>query len=195
MDISALPVAYLLGHRETNADPTNFWVFSDAGLRRIIERANWHVMDFVTMGNTVNSDPVTPEGDERAYCLLRSRAIFRTFRPEAPDDWGELLYGWHKVEDNSWRWTMKRFAAKLNGGGTHLRLEFFLHEAVLAATGPLTLTMNGGEARVYDQPGHYVYFVPAGGASQFEFELSGALGPYESDQRELGLLVSEITTE
>ena len=195
VDISALPVAYLLGHREANADPTNFWVFSEAGLRRIIERANWHVFDFVTMGNTVSSDPVSAEGDERAYCLLRSRAAFRTFRPESPKDWGELLYGWHGVEDNAWRWTQKRFASTLTGGGALVRLEFFLHEAVLAATGPLTLRMNGGQERTFNAPGHYVFLARAEGALRFEFELSGALGPSDADRRELGLLVSEIGIE
>jgi tRNA (mo5U34)-methyltransferase len=33
--IDDLPVAYLLGPTECNNDPTNFWIFSEAGLRRL----------------------------------------------------------------------------------------------------------------------------------------------------------------
>lgn len=72
-DLSNIPVAYLVDRLETNNDPTNFWIFSDAGLRRIIDRAGWEIDAYLTVGNTVDSNPTTWEGDERAYCLLRSR--------------------------------------------------------------------------------------------------------------------------
>ena len=32
------PLAYLLDHREANNDPTNYWVFSHEGLRRLAKR-------------------------------------------------------------------------------------------------------------------------------------------------------------
>lgn len=72
-DISAIPVAYLVDQFETNNDPTNFWIFSEAGLRRIIDRAGWDIEAYLTVGNTTNSNPNTWDGDERAFCLLRSR--------------------------------------------------------------------------------------------------------------------------
>ena len=71
-DVSKIPMAYLLGETELNADATNFWIFSEAGLRRIVERANWRVVAFRTIGDTEGSDPVSLDHDERAFCLLES---------------------------------------------------------------------------------------------------------------------------
>lgn len=70
-----LPMAYLLGDREANADPTNYWIFSQAGLRRILDRCGWDVLALTTTGETSASDPASQSGDERAFCLLRSRVI------------------------------------------------------------------------------------------------------------------------
>jgi len=71
--IDALPVAYLLGTYESNNDPTNFWIFTSTGLQRLLDRSGWDVIEYITVGNTFNSDPATAEGDERAFCYLRSR--------------------------------------------------------------------------------------------------------------------------
>jgi len=76
-DISRIPVAYLVDPHETNNDATNFWIFSDAGLRRIIARSGWELKAFLAVGNTTNSDPASWEGDERAFCLLQSRQLAR----------------------------------------------------------------------------------------------------------------------
>jgi hypothetical protein len=66
------PVAYLVAPFETNDDPTNFWIFSEAGLRRVLERTGWAVERLITVGALRDSDPSSPDRDERAYCLLRS---------------------------------------------------------------------------------------------------------------------------
>lgn len=73
VELHTVPAAYLVAPTETNNDPTNYWIFSDAGLRRIIDRTGWDVLDYMTVGDTRNSDPATAQGDERAFCLLRSR--------------------------------------------------------------------------------------------------------------------------
>lgn len=73
LELSSVPAAYLVAPTETNNDPTNFWIFTDAGLRRIIDRTGWDVLDYMTVGDTRNSDPASASGDERAFCLLRSR--------------------------------------------------------------------------------------------------------------------------
>jgi hypothetical protein len=73
VDIHHLPVAYLLDPEECNNDSTNYWIFTEAGLRRLVARAGWDVADYVSLGNTTASDPASPEGDERAFVLLRSR--------------------------------------------------------------------------------------------------------------------------
>lgn len=73
VDLRRVPAAYLVAPDECNNDATNFWVFSDAGLKRILYRAGWDVLDYATFGNREDSDPATPAGDERAFCLVRSR--------------------------------------------------------------------------------------------------------------------------
>ena len=67
-----LPVAYLLHPTEANNDATNFWIFSEAGLRRIFDRTGWAVEDYVSVGATEGSDPAHADRDERAFALLRS---------------------------------------------------------------------------------------------------------------------------
>jgi len=72
-NIDAIPVAYLLHASEANNDATNYWIFSDSGLRRILDRSGWNVVDFMRVGNKTNSDPASNEGDERAFALIKSR--------------------------------------------------------------------------------------------------------------------------
>jgi tRNA (mo5U34)-methyltransferase len=71
VDLSTIPIAYLVGPNETNNDPTNYWIFSLAGLRRILWRTGWEIVELMTVG-AADSDPATTEGDERAFCLLHS---------------------------------------------------------------------------------------------------------------------------
>lgn len=73
--IRTAPVAYLLDPAECNNDHTNYWILSDAGLRRLFDRTGWDVLAFATFGNTVDSDPARADGDERAFALLKSRRI------------------------------------------------------------------------------------------------------------------------
>lgn len=68
-----LPLAYLLGPAECNNDATNFWIFSDTGLRRILDRTGWDIEDYLIVGATDVADPYTAEGDARAFCLVKSR--------------------------------------------------------------------------------------------------------------------------
>jgi tRNA (mo5U34)-methyltransferase len=75
-----LPVAYLVDTHELNNDPTNYWVFSHAGLRRLLSRSGWEVLDELNRGDTTGSDPVNREKDERIFLLLRST---RRKRPPA----------------------------------------------------------------------------------------------------------------
>ena len=68
-----VPVAYLVHPTECNNDPSNYWIFSDAGLRRILSRTGWEVLEYIRVGQTVDSDPATAAGDERVFCLARSQ--------------------------------------------------------------------------------------------------------------------------
>ncbi len=73
--IDGLPVAYLVDERECNDDPTNYWIFTHDGLKRILRRSGWEVLDYLAVGNTVSSDPASSDGDERAFVLARSRVL------------------------------------------------------------------------------------------------------------------------
>jgi 2-polyprenyl-3-methyl-5-hydroxy-6-metoxy-1,4-benzoquinol methylase len=73
--ISQGPIAYLLGSKECNNDSTNFWIFSDEGLKRLINRTGWSLLSYLSIGATANSTPADPERDERAFCLLRSEMV------------------------------------------------------------------------------------------------------------------------
>jgi tRNA (mo5U34)-methyltransferase len=73
--VAEMPMAYLLDATECNNDATNFWIFSDAGLKRLFHRTGWEIADYMTVGNTKNSDPASAAGDERAFALLKSRYV------------------------------------------------------------------------------------------------------------------------
>ena len=72
--VGDLPLAYLVGPDELNADPTNYWIFTPAGLDRLIARTGWEILDSHHAGGVGASDPISAEGDERAFRLLRSKA-------------------------------------------------------------------------------------------------------------------------
>lgn len=71
--IRDIPVAYLVGPYENNNDPTNYWMFTHAGLLRILDRSGWEVRRFHTVGATAASDPFSRENDERAFVYAESR--------------------------------------------------------------------------------------------------------------------------
>lgn len=70
--IAHLPVAYLVSPDETNNDASNYWMFSPAGLDRIVARTGWTVLDRVSAGDVEGSDPSSPDHDERIFMLLRA---------------------------------------------------------------------------------------------------------------------------
>ena len=75
--ICDIPVAYLLAPDECNNDPTNFWIFTEAGLMRIFDRAGWEVVASRHVGDTEMSDPARSDRDERLFAILRSRSLRR----------------------------------------------------------------------------------------------------------------------
>jgi hypothetical protein len=72
--IADLPVAYLLGPSECNNDPTNFWIFSEAGLLRLFERTGWTVVAWKSVGD-LESDPADMAHDQRAFCVLEKTSV------------------------------------------------------------------------------------------------------------------------
>jgi tRNA (mo5U34)-methyltransferase len=196
LDFGSLPMAYLVDEDELNHDSTNFWIFSEEGLKRIVRRAGWNVRRCMSTGGSASSaDPVTPQGDVRAYILAESRLSAR-------ESGLRLEHGWHDLEYDAWRWTERRFsvfaelAAPLPEPAT-LRFLFQLPPQALSQRPAVTLqaTVNGVRLSpvTFSTPGGHEYEATlpalAAGTARVEFELDRALGPSETDQRELGVLV------
>jgi tRNA (mo5U34)-methyltransferase len=75
LEIAEVPVAYLLDtHEASEADTTNYWVFSEAGLRRLVERAGWTLLDYHRWGNLAKAEPGSTD-EARVWCLLRSEVF------------------------------------------------------------------------------------------------------------------------
>jgi tRNA (mo5U34)-methyltransferase len=190
-----LAMAYLVDADELNDDPTNFWIFTEPGLRRILRRSGWDVQHYTTLARDgANADPVSTDGDVRAYLLAKSRHM-RVIRGM------ELGGGWHALEFDRQRWTERRFSVTLDLAAAvepaRLRFHFQLHEAVLGTGAPISLraTVNGTPLapRVFSTAGWHEFtgelesLEP--GKVLVEFELDRALGPSAADLRELGVLV------
>jgi len=196
LDFGAFPLAYLVDDHELNQDVTNFWIFSETALKRLVRRAGWEVRSYGTVGAEASrSDPVTPEGDARAYLLAESRLA----RPAAAFSIGR---GWHELEYESWRWTARRFSAVLNLTArlapATLSFRFHVPREVLEQRPALALSaaVNGtplGTA-VFSTAGEHEYSAAMSsleaGQVKVEFELDGAIRAADGDQRELGVLVS-----
>lgn len=192
--LGGLPVAYLVDEQELNADDTNFWIFTQAGFERLVRRAGWQVTHSAVRGPAESADPLSPAGDARGFILARSRLV-------APPCPFRLLYGWHEIEQGSWRWTERRFGAALDLAeprpAATLRLVFRLPEVSFAGHPAIHLgaRVNGRELPplAYTAPGEHEYLAPLGplpaGELRVEFELDRAVAPSLRDQRELGLLV------
>jgi hypothetical protein len=69
--LNNLPLAQLLDAGDCNSDATNYWIFTPAGLERLVRRCGWTVCSSACTGASV-SDPRTQTGDERMFMLLSS---------------------------------------------------------------------------------------------------------------------------
>jgi tRNA (mo5U34)-methyltransferase len=185
------PLAYLLAADELNRDNSNYWIFNEAGLRRLLTRAHWEVVEFFTIGDTQTSDPVSPQHDERAYCLLRSHYGLANV---------ELLQGWHQLEDTGWRWVARRFSVRCDQHRTSVTVRGFLPPEVFTITGPVRLAIkaNGTELRSerLAEAGDWTVTrkLPEQGSDGLilEFTVDKALPPTDFDDRELALIVASI---
>ncbi|MEW6744399.1 MAG: methyltransferase domain-containing protein [Planctomycetota bacterium] len=127
------PLAYLVGRRELNNDPTNFWIFSERGLKRLLHRAGWIVCLFTTFGDTVKSNPVAAEHDERAFCLVKSARIGSA----------KYLAGWHAPHVRAIRWTEQTAdALLLSGRRGQVLFSGYVPERVYSAIYGRSLTVS-----------------------------------------------------
>lgn len=72
-DLSGYPMAYLVSAEECNNDATNFWIFTDAGVKRLFERTGWTISGFRNVGDVTTSNPQDMSRDERIFAVLQSR--------------------------------------------------------------------------------------------------------------------------
>ncbi|MEZ5402898.1 MAG: methyltransferase domain-containing protein [Bryobacteraceae bacterium] len=192
VDIEDSPVGYLLGADELNADDSNFWIFSPAGLRRLLERTYWKVGRWCSVGDTAASDPVSHR-DERAYVLARS-----TFG--AADV--ELLSGWHAPEGAGWRWTERRFSVRCpvpeDARTARLHVDFYLAPEFVEVRKSITVRCEPGPLETFDSPGAHrltVNLLPLENDGEVVFTLDQWLAPEPGDGRERGIIVSAMKVE
>jgi len=196
-DGSAMPanvaLAYLLAEEELNQDNSNYFIFSESGLRVMLDRAHWTIRDYVSLGDTSLSDPVRLDRDERAFCLLESRYDRLANL--------ELLAGWHDSEETGWRWTAREFGVRVRSGAGRrvLTMKLYVAEESVRRLSRITLhaTANGVALApaMYDTPGMESYvreLQSENGELELHFRLDRALPPEESDSRERGIIVASM---
>jgi tRNA (mo5U34)-methyltransferase len=196
LNLRDAPVAYLLDEDELNSDDTNYWIFSEAGLRRLLKRTRWEICDWHVAGSG-ESDPNSLDRDQRVWCLIRSRYYSLSNV--------ELLSGWHAAEAAGWRWTEQRFSARMDTGSARparIELRFFVPQALIERYGPVTLhaTADGAPlpSQTYHESARFTYratldkATAGGSAVQLDFWLDHALSPSEADERELGIVVAAL---
>jgi hypothetical protein len=120
----------------------------------------------------------------------------------------QLTRGFHAVEADSWRWTMKSFSVALHPPkgsdqkGATLAVSFSIPDAIINRLGPMTLTarVNGVDAgtETFNKPGEgaFRHDVPANALGTdvvaVDFTLDKSLPPSEQDNRELGIVVTSV---
>jgi len=121
----------------------------------------------------------------------------------------QILNGFHAVEGNAWRWSMRTFAVTLrppdgsNRSGAQLELKYALPDAVADKMRGVSITasIDGTNLPPVKSEGQgsltYRQTVPAAmlqgkDAVIVEFKLDKVLAPGTLDSRELGLVVSQI---
>lgn len=194
--IETEPIAYLADRDEVNADDSNYWIFSRAGLERLLARTHWNVLDITSVGATDVSNPVDADRDERAFVLAQSVYGATEVR---------LLAGWHAPEDTGWRWTKRQFSAAFTLHGRAARIQplvyLYLAPALFADRSTVTVTAAlGGEqrAQAYGAPGRHLFsceftgdFAP--GEHELRFGLDAVLAAEPGDPRERALIVASLT--
>jgi hypothetical protein len=182
-------LAYLLAPGETNRDPTNYWIFSETALRRLVERIGWKVCDYVTVGVTRGSEPAREDRDERAFCLLQS--------DRCPRFSVSLLEGWHALEQNSFRWTERRFSILLKRP-LPLKVSDFHFAFRLVGDAPVKVSARVNEVNVpsetFVEEGEHCFRFKfpreAVSPTRIDFSVDKCVAGGVFDERELGLLVA-----
>jgi hypothetical protein len=120
----------------------------------------------------------------------------------------QLTRGFHSLENNNWRWTMKSFEATLRPpaaaakNGATLQLKFTIPQVMFSRVGAMTIDarIKGVDLgpQTYPAAGDYLYTrdVPAtalsGDAVAIDFQVDKGLPPGEQETRELAIIVTTL---
>ena len=180
------PVAFLLNPKESNGDDTNYWIFSETGLRRLLDRTGWDICHFATSGSRFRSNPASGGADQRAFCLLRSKRA---------DPWvggAELTGGWHDLETDGWRWTEPAFSAITPANGATLRFDFTIPPETIEQLGCLRLralvdgaALPWAEFRVAGPNRYTGAAVCSKTSAALQFEVDGHVACGDREQRRI----------
>lgn len=175
-------IAYLSSEREYQDDPTNYWFFSEAGIRRMLDRCSWDVLASRITGDASDST------DTRFFCLLESR-IARS-RPTL-----RLIDGWHYIENRAWRWSRRNFGVVVenSAGARRFDFRFRVTEDLLKLSGSVGVrcTLNGADlgAETFTVAGLHTYsraIEPAPRRAEIRVSLSHT---FSDGERDLGVVV------
>jgi hypothetical protein len=120
----------------------------------------------------------------------------------------QLTRGFHGLENQSWRWTMKSFTATLRPPpgsaqkGASLQLKFTIPDVMFNRVGPMTVDarINGIDLgpQTFSNAGDYTYSrdIPAttlaSDAVAIDFAVDKGLPPGDPDPRELAVIVTSV---
>jgi len=181
--INSDPVAYLLDPFEANNDASNYWVFSEPGLHRILSRTGGMcaITRHWVSGWVESSDSAR---DQRAFCMLRSKLA---------DPWldVDLDGGWHALENAA-----GDGPSECSECGWFAARDRRCCDLRFRAPGPIRMRAFVGDEALNEQeyrtPGEHVYehaLPPGGDKIAVRFELDKARAPDATDRRELGVQV------
>lgn len=189
--VKDVPMACLLDPREANDDSTNYWIFSEAGLLRLVERTGWSVVHKVNAGCLEDSNPIDGDADERMFLLLKSRIRY-------PEMHIRLLDGWHQKEEGGWRWTAKAFSFEVRLPKYRRSKEFALAFSLPEGAGEAALSCEvdgepNSESR-FAEPGSHTFRGtfpdPDAKSVTVSFHVRHGLKPTDKDTRDLGVMIN-----
>ena len=187
-EVNHLPVAFLAGRDGLRGDETNYWIFSETGLRTLVDRCGWEVCDWLVVGDE-DSVLWNTQRDERVFCLLRSR----TFRPRAGHPTGRWL-----ARPGKRRLAMDGAAFLARRGPRRATAESESHRAAEsgAAAHPHRARRRSASSPPTPSPIPAISNArsksPPGDEVLVEFELDRALAPDATDARERAIIVRAI---
>jgi hypothetical protein len=128
-----------------------------------------------------------------------------------PKSEGQLVNGFYGIEQNSWRWTGRKFAVVLrpppgaSQKGATLNVQLAIPDPVINQLKAVSLSGNIGSAPLspesYTQTGQYTFTrdvpanVLAGESVKVDFQLDKSIPPGDVDKRELGIIVNSVSLD